>query len=246
MLHPGVEAGVWGAVAAATLGCLLEPASSSLLVGYDPVPSRMEPRPFLDAWAVLAAALEAGKAPFQAMSALEHELAYGGLTAEDEIGVAVFWGLAYHGCPALASARAGRRTGLVAALVAAPPEAMEQAVEADGAGPAHLAAKVALKLREAGPEGSLLERTVATIAAARGLPFGQALAFALQRGMREPEALAAVGARAALCEGLPSDWAGPLGEAFVAGWGLRSEPPATLAGLAASVAQLAHASSASL
>jgi hypothetical protein len=107
-----------------------------------------------------------------------------------------------------------------------------------------LAAKVAHRLREAGSDGSVLHRTATVIAAAEGMPFGAALTFALERRLREPEALAAVGARAALCLGLPREWSDPLGEAFVAGWGLRLEPPATIAELGASVLALSRSAAA--
>lgn len=224
MIEPGVVAGVWGAVAASTLACSLDPAGGPLR-GYDPVPARMEPRPFLDAWVCLATR------PADRARALELNLAYGGLTKEDELGLAVFWGLTRAGSPAVAARLAGEM-GLVAALVAAVPGRVEEAVDDSGAGPEHLAAKVALRLSEAGPDGNLLHRAATVLAGAEGLPFGAAMRFALERRLREPEALAAVGARSAMCSGMPREWSEPLGEAFVAGWGLRLDPPATIAELA--------------
>jgi hypothetical protein len=239
MEHRNVVEGVWGAVAASTFACLAAPGSGPRAPGYDPIPTRMEPRPAFDAWTVLVERLAGGASAAQAMAALEAELGYGEPTEADRAGIAAFWGLACFGRPSEAAAAAadGR---LVAAMVAAPAGGLPAAIEAAGAGEAALAAKVALSLREPDLGLGCMREAATLLAAADGLGFEPAVEFAFSRGARAPEAFAALGARAGALHGVPAAWREPLGAAFVAGWGLRSlSVPESIADLATDVARAA-------
>lgn len=224
---------VWGAICASTLASTWEPGSDPPVFGYDPVPSRMEPRPFLDGWVVVLEALRLGASEERTVDALSRELGYGGLTEADSTGIAVLWGLLYRGTPSLAAKAAGEPAALVAALVAAGDSALESAIEDAGAGQEHMAARVALRLGEPTIGRGGVTEAASLVAATRGMNFEAAVAFSVSRGCRTPEALAAVGAVSALAGGVPSLWTEPLGDQFVAGWGLRScAPPTMIAELA--------------
>lgn len=224
---------MWGAVCASTLGSVWEPDAAPPVQGYDPVPCRMEPRPFFDGWVAVLEALRLGASPERTALALARDLAYGGLTEADSTGVAVLWGLLHYGSPCLAARAAGEPAALVAAMVASPEGALLAAIEDAGAGPGHMAAKVALRLGEPTIGNGAVTEAASLVAATSGMDFAAAVRFAVSRGCRIPEALAAVGAVAGRRSGVPAEWTDPLGEAFVAGWGLRTtSQPATVEELA--------------
>jgi len=223
------RAAVWGAICASTLASVWEPGADPPLLGYDPIPNRMEPRPFLDGWVVVLEALRLGASVERSAQALSRDLSYGGLTEADSTGLAILMGLLFAGTPSLAARAAGEPAALIGSLVAAMGSPLEQAVLDAGAGPEHLAARIALKLGEPTIGKGAVTEAASLIACTGGMDFDRAIAFSVSRGCRTPEALAAVGAVAAGMYGLQASWTEPLGEQFVSGWGLRSSsPPGTV------------------
>lgn len=223
------RAAVWGAICASTLACVWEPGADPPLLGYDPIPNRMEPRPFLDGWVVVLEALRLGAPMERCSQALSRDLSYGGLTEADSTGLAILIGLLYAGAPSLAARATGEPASLVGSLVAAMGSPLDRAIEDAGAGPEHLAARVALKLGEPTIGKGAVTEAASLIACTGGMDFDRAIAFSVSRGCRTPEVLAAVGAVAAGMYGLHASWTEPLGEQFVSGWGLRSpSPPGTV------------------